>query len=550
MPKRGNPVHVATTRRHYKGKVYETHLLRRSYREGGKVKNETLGNLSHLPAELIDLLRRALSGERFISLEAWELGPGLPHGHVIAVLGMLKRLGLEKLLDREHSRQRDLVLGMIAARLLEPASKLATSRLWKQSTLAAELSIEDADEDELYAAMDWLLTRQNQIEKGLARRHLKSGALVLYDLSSSYMEGRHCSLAHVGYSRDGKKGTLQIEYGLITDAEGRPVAVEVFAGNTGDPATVASQVEKLKQRFGPEQVVLVSDRGMLTSARLRELEKLGGVGWITASSLQLSIFDERNLAEIKDDNYPGERLVVCKNPLLAQERARKREDLLRATEAKLAPIQERVQEGKLGGKDQIGLAVGKVIDRHKVAKHFLVEIIENGLLVQRKQASIEAEAALDGIYVLRTSVTPEGLESSEVVRAYKLLVKVERAFRSFKSIDLQMRPIRHWAENRVRAHIFLCMLAYYVQWHLEQSWAPLLFKDDEPPLAADPVAPAQRSAKALRKARTQRLEDGSPVHSFRTLLGKLKTLTRSRVRPPDAPAAAIFDKVSTPTPRS
>lgn len=560
MPKRGNPVHVATTRRHYKGKVYETHLLRRSYREGGKVKNETLGNLSHLPAELIDLLRRALAGERFISLEQWELGPGLPHGHVIAVLGMMKRLGLEKLLAAEHSRQRDLVLGMIAARLLEPASKLATSRLWKQSTLAAELSIEDADEDELYAAMDWLLARQDQIEKRLARRHLKSGALVLYDLSSSYMEGRHCSLAHVGYSRDGKKGTLQIEYGLITDAEGRPVAVEVFAGNTGDPATVANQVQKLKQRFGLEQVVLVSDRGMLTSARLRELEKLGGVGWITAlrapqiqalvdsGSLQLSIFDERNLAEIKADNYPGERLVVCKNPLLAQERTRKREDLLRATEAKLAPIQERVKEGKLGGKDQIGLAVGKVIDRHKMAKHFLIEILENGLQVWRKQASIEAEAALDGIYVLRTSVTPEGLESGEVVRAYKLLVRVERAFRSFKSIDLQVRPIRHWAENRVRAHIFLCMLAYYVQWHLEQSWAPLLFKDDEPAPAADPVAPAQRSAKALRKARTQRLEDGSPVHSFRTLLGELKTLTRSRILPPDAPTAAIFDKVSTPTP--
>jgi hypothetical protein len=560
MPKRGHPVHVATTRRHYKGKVYETHLLRRTYREGGKVKNETLGNLSHLPAELIDLLRRALAGERFVSLDAWELEPGVPHGQVIAVLGMMRRLGLEKLLDAEHSRQRDLVMGMIAARLLAPASKLATTRLWKQSTLASELSIEDADEDELYAAMDWLLARQERIEKRLARLHLKSGSLILYDLSSSYMEGRHCSLAHVGYSRDGKKGTLQIEYGLITDAEGRPVAIEVFAGNTGDPATVASQVDKLKRRFGLEQVVLVGDRGMLTSARLRELEKVGGVGWITAlrapqiqaladsGSLQLSIFDEHNLAEIRDDRYPGERLVVCKNPLLAQERARKREDLLRATQAKLAPIQARVRDGKLRGKDKIGLAVGKVIDRHKVAKHFLLEITENSLQVQRHQASIETEAALDGIYVLRTSVPTESLESAEVVRAYKLLVKVERAFRSFKSVDLQVRPVRHWAENRVRAHVFLCMLAYYVQWHLEQAWAPLLFKDEAPAQAADPVVPAQRSAQALRKARTQRLDDGTPVHSFRTLLGELKTLTRSRVLPPNAPQAAAFDKVSTPTP--
>ena len=560
MPKRGSPVHVATTRRHYKGKVYETHLLRRSYREGGKVKNETLGNLSHLPSELIDLLRRALAGERFVSLDEWELAPGLPHGHVIAVLGMMKRLGLEKLFEAQHSRQRDLVMGMIAARLLEPASKLATTRLWKQSTLAGELNLEAADEDELYAAMDWLLARQERIEKRLARLHLKSGALVLYDLSSSYMEGRRCSLAHVGYSRDGKKGTLQIEYGLITDAEGRPVAIEVFAGNTGDPATVASQVDKLKRRFGLERVVLVSDRGMLTSARLRELEKVGGVGWITAlrapqiqalvesGSLQLSIFDEHNLAEIQDDRYPGERLVVCKNPLLAGERARKRKDLLRATEAKLAPIQERVAEARLAGKDRIGLAVGKVIDRHKVAKHLLVEITENGLQVRRNQASIEAEAALDGIYVLRTSVPSESLESAEVVRGYKLLVKIERAFRSFKSVDLQVRPVRHWAEKRVRAHVFLCMLAYYVQWHLEQAWAPLLFKDEAPPQATDPVGPAQRSAQALRKARTQRLQDGSPVHSFRTLLGELKTLTRSRVLPPKAPVTAAFDKVSTPTP--
>ncbi len=554
---------MTTTRRHYKGKVYETHLLRRSYREGGKVKNQTVGNLSHLPASLIDLIRRALAGEAFVPAGGQlEIRRSLPHGHVLAVLGLMRKLGLDKLLEGAPSRQRNLVLGMIAARVVEPASKLATVRLWQeqQSTLPLLLGVEDADADELYTAMDWLLARQAKIENRLAKEHLQDGALVLYDLSSAVVEGRHCSLARIGYSRDGKRGSRQIEYGLITDAAGRPIAVEVFQGNTSDPATLPAQVEKLKRRFQLHEVVMVGDRGMLTSARIEELEKVGGVSWISAlrapqiralvegGSLQLSIFDQRNLAEITDPAFPNERLVVCKNPLLAAERERKREDLLRATEAKCKPIEERVAAGKLRGKDRIGLAVGKVIDRHKVGKHFSIEIRDDGLTIERKAAAIAQEAALDGIYVLRTSVSPKQLDSGAVVRSYKLLVKVERAFRSFKSIDLQVRPLRHYAEPRVRAHVFLCMLAYYVQWHLEQAWAPLLFRDEEPPRGADPVAPAVRSPTALRKARTQRLPDGTSTHSLRTLLATLKTLTLNRTRAPGASERAEFDLLSTPTP--
>lgn len=559
MKRRIGPVHVATTRRHYKDRVYETHLLRRTYREGGKVRNETVGNLSHLPRPVIELVRRALAGARFVALDEWQLGPGIAHGHVAAVLGLMRRLGLPGLLDPAPSRQRDLALALIAARLLEPLSKLATSRLWGQSTLGAELGVGDADADECYAAMDWLLARQDRIERRLARRHLQAGALVLYDLSSSYVEGRHCPLAHLGYSRDGKRGTLQIEYGLIADGEGRPIAVEVFAGNTADPATVASAVDTLKRRFKLERLVLVGDRGMLTSTRLGELAQRG-VDWITAlrapqiqallaaGDLQLGLFDERNLAEISSPAYPGERLVVCRNPLLAEERARKRLDLLAATEAKLAPIVERVAAGRLRGKDRIGLAVGRVIDRHKVGKHFRVEITDHELRIERRQEQITAEAALDGIYVLRTSVAPTRLDPPEIVRAYKRLAKVERAFRSLKAIDLGVRPIRHWAPDRVRAHVFLCMLAYYVEWHLEQAWAPLLFNDEEPPVLSDPVAPARRSPAALRKARTQHLEDGSPVHSLRTLLKELATLTRNRILLPGMPEEASFEKLATATP--
>ncbi len=559
MPDRGRAVHVATTRRHYKGRTYETHLLRHTYREGGKVKSETVGNISHLPAELIDLVRRGLRGERFVAADGLEIRRSLPHGHVVAVLGMLRALGLEGLIERAPSRQRDLVVGMIAARLLAPGSKLATTRRWTQSTLAASLGVADATEDQLYAAMDWLLARQPAIEARLAARHLEPGGLVLYDLTSSYMEGRHCPLAKLGHSRDGKPGTLQIEYGLLTDRDGRPIAVEVVAGNTGDPATVPAAVEQLQVRFGLSDVVLVGDRGMLTSARIAALRS-SGLGWISAlrgpairalvegGTLGLGLFDERNLAEIESPDFPGERLVVCRNPLLRAERARTREDLLRATEAKLAPIRERVAAGRLRGADKIGLAVGRVIDRHKMAKHFALDIADDHLAVARKETEIAAEAALDGLYVLRTSVPDERLPAADVVRAYKLLTRVERAFRAFKAVDLAVRPIHHYAEGRVRAHVFLCLLAYYVQWHLERAWAALLFRDEARPELADPVAPAQRSKAALAKAHTGQLPDGTAVHSFRTLLAELATLTRNRVVPTGAPDAAAFEIVATPTP--
>jgi hypothetical protein len=553
-------MHVAKITSRQKGREYVSWLVRQSYRDQGKVKHRTLANLSALPEQAIDAVQRILKGEPVIAgAPNWEIQRSLPHGHVQAALEMAGRLGLAQLIDSRSSRQRDLVLAMVIQRVLEPASKLATSRLWQQSTLATELSVQDANEDELYAAMDWLLKRQPRIEDRLARRHLREGGLVLYDLSSSYMEGRHCSLARIGYSRDGKRGTLQIEYGMITDAEGRPVAIEVFEGNLSDPRTVASQVVKIRGRFGLVEVVLVSDRGMLTQARIDELSKQEGVAWISAlrgpairelvesGSLQLSLFDERNLAEISAPEYPGERLVVCKNPLLAQERARKREDLLQATEAKLRPIQERVAQGKLTEAGQIGVAVGKVINQRKVGKHFEVEIAEGRLRIARKEQAIAEEAALDGIYVLRTSVAEDRLPSAEVVRSYKRLAKVERAFRSLKSIDHQIRPVHHYSDDRVRAHVFLCMLAYYLRWHLEQAWAPLLFKDEEPPLAEDPVVPARRSAAALDKASRQRLPDGTPAHSLRTLLRELATLTRNRVRALDADGAE-FELTAAPTP--
>ena len=553
-------MHVATTRRHYKGKTYETHLLRRSYREGGKVRTETLGNISHLPPELIELVRRGLRGEHFVpAADALEITRSLPHGHVAAVLGTLRTLGLEVLLDRRPSRERDLVTAMIVARLLTPGSKLATTRRWTQSTLADTVGVADADEDELYGAMDWLLERGDRIEAGLAKRHLAPGGLVLYDLTSTVVTGRHCPLAKRGYSRDGRAGSRQVEFGLVTDVEGRPVAVEVVPGDTADPATVPAVVERLRDRFELADVVLVGDRGMLTSARIEGL-RAEGLGWISSlrapairalaqgGTLQLGLFDERGLAEITSDEYPGERLVVCRNPLLADERARKRDELLDATEAKLAPIVARVAAGRLSGADRIGLAVGKVIDRFKVAKHFALDIADDRLVVTRKADAIAAEAALDGIYVLRTSVPPERLDSVEVVRAYKRLSGVERAFRGLKAADLAVRPIHHHTEPRVRAHILLCMLAYYVRWHLERAWAPLLFRDEDRPELDDPVAPAERSAGALAKAHTQRLPDGSPVHSFGTLLGELATLTRNRVRPVGAPDEAAFELVAIPTP--
>ena len=554
---RGGAVHVSTTRRHYKGKLYETHLLRRSYREDGKVKTETVGNLSHLPPELIDLVRRGLRGERFLAAGDLERCASLPHGAVVAVLGTLRRLGLEALLDPRPSRMRDLATALMVARLLAPGSKLDTARRLAQTTLGAALGVEDATEDELYAAMDWLLARQPRIEARLAARHLVPGDLVLYDLSSTWVTGRHNPLARIGYSRDGKPGTPQIEYGLLTDAAGRPVAVEVVPGNTADPATVPAMIERLRDRFGLPSAVLVGDRGMLTSARIATL-RAASLDWVSSlrgpalaslvetGDLQLGLFDERDLAEITSPAYPGERLVVCRNPLLAAERARKRADLLGATEARLAPIVARVEAGRLAGAARIGLAVGRVVDRYKMAKHLRLEIADDRLTVTRDEAAIAAEAALDGLYVLRTSVDPERLPTPDVVRAYKRLTRVERAFRAFKGADIAIHPIRHWTEPRVRAHILLCLLAYYVQWHLERAWAPLLFRDEQPPELADPVAPAQRSAAAEHKARTGRLADGTPAHSFRTLLAELATLTRDRVAPAGVPEAA-FEITAIPT---
>jgi len=552
-------MHVVRVVSRQKGREYTSVLLRNSYREDGKVKKQTLANLSHLPPATIDVIERSLRGEHLVSADGFEIRRSLPHGHVAAVLGTLRSLGLERLIDRRHSRQRDLVVAMICARLIAPGSKLATTRRWNQSTLADTLGVAEASEDELYGAMDWLLRRQERIEAGLAKRHLAPDSLVLYDLTSTYMEGRHCPLAKYGHSRDGRPGTLQVEYGLVTDEGGRPVAVEVVPGNIADPATVPATVEKLQGRFGLTDVVLVGDRGMLTSARIEGL-RAQGLGWISslrapairalveAGTLQLGLFDERGLAEITDPRYPGERLVVCRNPLLADERARKRAELLAATSAKLAAIVARVTAGRLTGADRIGLAVGKVIERYKVAKHFRLDIGDDHLTVTRRDEAIEAEAALDGIYVLRTSVASERLEGVDVVRAYKRLSRVERAFRGFKAVDLQVRPIHHHTEDRVRAHIFLCLLAYYVQWHLERAWAPLLFRDEERPELDDPVAPAVRSDAALAKAHTQRLPDGTPVHSFGTLLSELATLTRNRVVPVGAPDEAAFEITAISTP--
>jgi len=559
MSTRGGAVHVSVTRRHYKDRVYETTLLRRSYREGGRVRTETVGNLSHLPPALIELVRRGLAGERFVPASGVEIRRSVPAGHVAAVLGFARSLGLPRLLDPRPSRERDLALGMLVARVLTPASKLATARSLDATTLGASLGIGGASEDELYAALDWLGARQERIERRMAERHLAAGGQVYVDLSSSVVTGRHNPLAAIGYSRDGKPGTLQIEYALLTDDAGRPIAVSVVAGNTGDPATVPATLAALRERFGLASVVLVGDRGMLTSARIETLRG-DGFDWVSAlrapaiarlatdGALQLGLFDERDLAEISHPDFPGERLVVCRNAALAAERARKRSELLAATEVALGRIVDRVAAGRLQGAARIGLATGRVIDRHKMAKHFALEIVNDRLSVSRRETEIAAEAALDGLYVLRTSVPADRLPAPEVVRAYKRLAAVERAFRTLKSADLAIRPLHHWTERRVRAHVFLCLLAYYLRWHLERAWAPLLFRDEEPPVPADPIAPARRSEAALAKASRHQLPDGTAVHSFRTLLAELATLTRNTVVLPGTPDDAAFEISATPTP--
>ncbi|HEX8896767.1 MAG TPA: IS1634 family transposase [Terriglobales bacterium] len=530
-------------------------LLRESSRVDGKIVKRTLANLSSWPASQIDALRRVLKRESLVSpTDAWQILRSSPHGHVAAALGTLRRLGLEPILSRSRGPERDLVVAMIVARILEPASKLATARAFHPETatssLAAVLGLDETiDETQLYRSLDWLLQRQQSIENALAKRHLSEGSLILYDVSSTYFEGRHCPLARFGHSRDERSGNLQIVFGLLTNAEGCPVAVEVFEGNTGDPTTVASQVSKLRERFHLKQIVLVGDRGMLTSARIREdLKPQEGMQWISAlksiqiqqlvqgGALQLSLFDQHDLAEIQHASYPGERLIACRNPLLAEERSRKRNELLEATEKQLKKIVEATQRKKrpLRGRKEIGLAVGKILGRYKMGKHFSLFIEEDGFRCERKQANIEQEAALDGIYVIRTSVPAEALSSENVVGCYKRLSEVEKAFRSLKSVDLKIRPIHHHLAERVKAHIFLCVLSYYVEWHMRQALAPMLFDDDDPETAMaarkNIVSPAARSPKAQSKDYSKRTEEGLPVHSFQTLLKDLATLTRNEVR--------------------
>ena len=625
-------------------------LLREGYREDGKVKSRTLANLSKLPAEAIEVLRRVLKGEHLVSTdEFFEIAAdGSPaHGNVEAVMIAMRKLGFAGLLCSRPSRQRDLVVAMVAARLLEPQSKIATTRWWSDTTLADTLGVGDADEDELYEAMDWLLQRQDHIEKKLAGRHLDSGSVALYDLTSSYFEGVTCSLAALGHNRDGKKGKLQVNYGLLANAQGIPVAVSVFAGNTGDPKTLLPQVEKMRASFGIGKFVLVGDRGMITQKQIDALSELEDVDWLTAmrpgairqlvedGSIQMGLFDARNLFELEHPDWPGERLIACRNPELAARRAAKRQALLEATTTelekvrrmvgrgklcgkkaigervnqllkqykvgkhfsvevrddgldyhldkealaaelatkdgkdaapaaqrlerakrhiesvgdKLDKIRKRTEQGRLHGTDEIGVRVGRVIDKYKMAKHFVLHIEDDAFDFERDQDNIDAEAALDGIYVVRTSVAKQIMDTDQAVRGYKQLANVERAFRCLKSIDLMVRPIRHRLEDRVRAHIFLCVLAYYVQWHMSEAWRPLLFADQDQQAKASrhPVAPAKRSEAAMHKVHTKRLDDGSPVHSFRTLLKHLSNIVRNTCRCPEAgPEAPTFYKTTTP----
>lgn len=541
------------------------YLLRESYREGKKVKKRTIANLSALSEEQITAFRAILSGQRLAPVDAlFEIEHSHAHGHVDAVNVAMSRLKLPGLLSTRPSRERDLVCAMIAARIIAPHTKLATTRWWHTTTLAEDFGVADATEDELYAAMDWLLERQDRIQKKLASRHLAQGSLVLYDLSSSYFEGKTCPLAQLGYSRDGKKGKPQVNYGLLTDVRGCPVAVSVYAGNIADPQTLMPEIDRLRQDFGIAQVVMVGDRGMITQKAIDTLREQPGIGWITAlksgairklvdkEQLQLDLFDERNLFEFTHSDYPDERLVACRNPELAALRAHKREELLRATEKHLEKVRTMVQAGRLRGQDRIGVRVGKVINQYKVAKHFTLEIQDNAFTFTRRAESVAAEAATDGLYVIRTSLPGSEMDSADCVRHYKSLAQVERAFRTLKSVDLRIRPIHHRLADRVRAHIFLCTLAYYVEWHLREAWRELLFADTDQAAKAtrDPVAPAKRSAAAQHKAATRRLEDGTPVHSFTTLMDELATIVRNTCRTPQSvDKTATFQITTQPNPK-
>lgn len=524
---------------------HPTVLLRESYREDGKVKKRTLANLTSLPMNQIESIRRILKGETLLSpADLFDPVSSFHHGHVRAVRQAMKQLGFDRLVSPSSCRERDIVTAMVAARIICPDSKLATSRWWHTTTIPEEFGVGDACESDLYSAMDWLVSRQGDIEKRLAARHLQDGGLVLYDLSSSYMEGSNCPLAARGYNRDGKQGKLQVNYGLLTNASGCPVSVSVFSGNTSDPQTLLPQVVKVREEFGLKDMVLVGDRGMIAQRQIDTLKDCEGISWITAlksgaisklitsESLQPGLFDERNIFEFTSPDYPGERLIACRNPELAKLRANKREALLAATEAELRKVQQMISKGRLCGKAKIGIRIGRVINRYKMAKHLTLEIKDDSVTWERKQDQIAKEGALDGIYVVRTCVAKEQMTGDDTVRNYKNLSRVERAFRSLKSIDLEIRPIWHHLENRVRAHIFLCMLAYYVKWHMMEAWRPLLFADDDIGHKAtrDPVAPARQSENASKKASKKRLPTGETVQSFSTLLASLSTIVRTVCR--------------------
>lgn len=559
-------MHVARIVRVYKGNTYVSTLLRTSFRHNGKVKHRTLANLSHLPEHLIDVIRRSLKGEAFTAAQdVVQTLETIPHGHVHAVLGVMRKLGVDTLVAAAPSRRRNLVLALIAERLLFPCSKLAVTRHWHSTTLAEELGVADATENELYQAMDWLLTRQAAIEDKLAERHLRENGLVLYDVSSSFYYGRNCPLAKFGHSRDGKKGQPIIVYGLLTDADGRPVAVEAYAGNTADPKTVPDQVQKLRERFGLKRVVLVGDRGMLTDTQIDALREQPGLGWISAlrstsirkllkedGPLKRSRFDTVNLAEIRTPDFPGERLFACYNPSLASRRQHKREALLAQTEAALQRLKRQVDRRRQQplAREEIGLKAGRVLSRWKMAKHFRLTITDGHFVWERRADAIQAEQALDGIYVIRTSEKARRMSAADGVRNYKRLTQVERAFRTWKGVDLMVRPIFHRVESRVKAHIFLCLLAYYVAWEMRQAWTPLLFADEEVAAARaerNPVDPAQPSESAQKKRATKRTTDGQPAHSFRTLLADMGRRCRVTYQVGTNDTSAKFQQVPQPT---
>ena len=555
-------MHVETSRSHQvlrdgTERTYERHLLRRSFRDGGKVRKETLANLSQLPPEAIAAVRAVLAGKTLIDAgDAFEVTRSLPHGHAAAVAAMARKLGFPALLGLPGPH-RDLALALVISRVIRPASKLSTASWWDDVTLGPDLSVAGASTDDIYAAMDWLTARQDDIEKQLAARHLAEGGIAMFDLSSSWVEGSHCELAAYGYSRDSKRGKPQIEYGLLTDKHGRPVAVRVFAGNTADPRAFPEAVEAVRGNFGLKQMIMVGDRGMITSARIKDLRELEGMAWITClrhpaikklmagdGPLQLSLFDEQDLAEISSPDFPGERLIACRNPFEAAKRVRTREELLQATEADLGTIAARVAAGRLTDPDKIGVAAGKIVNKRKVAKHFLLDIGEGRISWRRDQDNIDAEAATDGIYVIRTPVPAETLDPAGAVAAYKDLANLERDFRHIKAEDLDLRPVYHRLEDRVRGHVLICMLACYLTWHLRQAWAPLTYTDEHPPARANPVAPARRSPSADAKAAVKTGPGKQPIRGFRDLIDHLATLTRDTIVVGGQPV----DKLAAPTP--